>query len=422
MKTRRLIILFLAGAWLTLGATAATALRFPPPEFESAYASPETVHPAARAAWCEVTDVVLLFLALSTAAWLALRQRSRKGLFILSIVSLAYFGFYRRGCVCPIGATQNIALALADHSFVLPGTVLFLFCLPLLFALLFGRVFCAGVCPLGAMQDLVLVRPWRVPLWLQKALGVVPLVYLGAAVLLAAMDSMFIICRYDPFVAFFRFGGHFHMLVFGGLVLLVSTVVGRAYCRFACPYRVLLGICARVSWRHATITPDECIVCSLCEDACPFGAIRRPTPENAAGRKDVVKRLLVLALLLCVVGGLGGRWAGPFLARTHRTVRLARLVASEAAGSQQEQPLEIEAFRESGRSSEELFAEAGSVEQRFRCAGLWFGAFCGFGIGLKLLSQARTPREKSYTIDREGCVSCGRCFMACPRERQRLKT
>ncbi len=422
MRRRWLIILILTGMSLSLGEAASAASRFPPPDFESGHRLPETTYPAARATSWEVVDVGVLILALSVAAWLALKRRSRRGLFLLSIFSLVYFGFYRGGCVCPIGAIQDVALALGDSRYALPVTVIAFFLLPLLFALIFGRVFCAGVCPLGAMQDLVLIRPVRIPQWLRNALGVLPLVYLGAAVLFAVMDSMFIICRYDPFIAFFRLGGHFHMLVFGGLVLLLSTFVGRPYCGFACPYRVLLGVCSRVSWRHATITPDECIVCSLCEDSCPFGAIRRPTPDGASGEKGTVRKLLMIALPLVVLGGFGGYWAGPLLARTHRTTQLAGRIAKEDPENLAERTLESAAFRETGRPTEELFAEANEIERRFRYGGLFFGAFCGMAIGLKLLFQGRIPREKFYNVDREGCVSCGRCFMSCPQERLRLKT
>jgi NosR/NirI family transcriptional regulator, nitrous oxide reductase regulator len=285
MRIRSTGIFFVLAAWLIVGAAALAAPRFPPPDFESGYQLPKATYPDARAIWRDAADVAVLAAALSVAAWLALKKRSRKGMIVLSIFSLAYFGFYRGGCICPIGAIQNVTLALASSRYAVPASAVLFFVLPLAFALVFGRVFCGGVCPLGAIQDLVLIRPVTVPMPLQKALAVFPVVYLGAAVLFAWLDTMYLICRYDPFVAFFRLGGQFYVLVAGGIFLLVSLFVGRPYCRFACPYRVLLGLCSRVAWRHATVTPDQCVVCSLCEGECPFGAIRKPTPESVAGEE-----------------------------------------------------------------------------------------------------------------------------------------
>jgi polyferredoxin len=112
----------------------------------------------------------------------------------------------------------------------------------------------------------------------------VPYVYLGLAVLLAATNSLFVICRYDPFVGLFRLGGPVHMLIAGIVVLGISTFIGRPYCRFVCPYGVLLGACASVAPRGVSTTPDECVVCGLCEEACPFDCIGKPTVEKGAAR------------------------------------------------------------------------------------------------------------------------------------------
>ena len=38
----------------------------------------------------------------------------------VSVVCLAYFGFYREGCICPIGAIQNVAVALVDPHYAVP--------------------------------------------------------------------------------------------------------------------------------------------------------------------------------------------------------------------------------------------------------------------------------------------------------------
>ena len=72
---------------------------------------------------------------------------------MLAIACLAYFGFYREGCICPIGSIQNVAVALVDPDYAVPYFVIGIFLLPLAAALFFGRVFCGGVCALGAVQE-----------------------------------------------------------------------------------------------------------------------------------------------------------------------------------------------------------------------------------------------------------------------------
>jgi len=259
------------------GPAARAAEQFPPPDFGPDYQQPELTEPGARAASTDQWyDVILYALALGLATWLALVRRSRNGMMLLSIGALAYFGFYREGCVCPIGSIQNVALAIADAGYVPPVTVLVIFALPILFALFAGRVFCSGVCPLGAIQDVVLVKAVRIPRWLGAGLGVLPWIYLGFAVLFAATDSMFFICRYDPFVPFFRMTGGLWILVYGGALLAVGMVVARPYCRFLCPYGAILGLCSRVAAKKVATTPDTCIGCGLCKEVCPVDAIAAP--------------------------------------------------------------------------------------------------------------------------------------------------
>jgi NosR/NirI family transcriptional regulator, nitrous oxide reductase regulator len=255
--------------------------RFPPPDFDSGYTIPPMVVPDARTGAADWLDVALYGAALVLMTWLVLYRRSRNSVSVLSVAALAYFGFYRQGCVCPIGAIQNVALGLASSEYALPLTVIVIFALPVVFSLFFGRVFCGGVCPLGAIQDVVLVRAVRVPRPLAAALGVLPYVYLGAAVLLAATDALFFICRYDPFVGFFRLTGSFGMLVYGGILLALAMVVSRPYCRFLCPYGALLSLCSRLAWRGVSVTPDQCIACTLCKDVCPVDAIQPVDPAEA---------------------------------------------------------------------------------------------------------------------------------------------
>jgi polyferredoxin len=185
----------------------------------------------------------------------------------MSIFSIAYFGFFREGCVCSVGSLQNVTLALFQPGYAIPISALLFFIIPLFYTLFFGRTFCAGVCPLGAIQDIVILKPIEIKPWLQKTLGIIPFVYLGLAVLYAATASDFIVCRYDPFIGIYRLDGTFTMFLIGGIFLLVGVFIARPYCRFFCPYGVLLNWVSRFSKKHITITPASCIQCKLCENS-----------------------------------------------------------------------------------------------------------------------------------------------------------
>ncbi len=242
------------------------------------YVTPEVQKPQPRSYWLEVLDVLLLAVALAVAVWLVLYRRSRKWLLALSVACLAYFGFYREGCICPIGSIQNVAVALTDPEYSIPIVVTAAFFLPLAVALFFGRAFCGGVCPLGAIQELFVMKPLRVPRRLDTALGLLKYVYLGLAVWFAVQpfaDRDFLICRFDPFVGFFRRTGFAHMLFIGGGFLLLGMFIGRPYCRYLCPYGALLGWCSRLAGRGVTITPDKELDCGLCSESCPYGAVNK---------------------------------------------------------------------------------------------------------------------------------------------------
>jgi ferredoxin len=252
----------------------AVTQRFPPPDFGPKFVYPHSFEGEPRAGWLAWLDMAALAITLPLAAVIALKWRSRRATVILSLFSVVYFGFYRKGCVCPIGAIQNISQALFDTTFVVPIVVLVFFTLPLLAAVLVGRVFCAGACPLGALQDLVLIKALKVPRWLDRTLGAIPFLYLGLAVLFATIGSTYIICKYDPYVSFFRMAGNFNVWIWSALMVSVALFIGRPYCRYLCPYGALLGMLSRFSFRRVSITPDKCIACGLCRDACAFGVIR----------------------------------------------------------------------------------------------------------------------------------------------------
>jgi len=392
--------------------------RFPRPEFESGHIYPTNQMPTQRAPGWEYFDVVVLIGALIVTTWLALKKRSRQGLIWMSVFSLAYFGFYRHGCICAVGSVQNVSLALFNQGYSIPLSALLFFIIPLLFALAYGRVFCAGVCPLGAIQELTGIRPVKLPKAVEVILASVPFIYLGIAILFSATNSQFIICRYDPFVGIFRLDAPYTMIIFGVLLLLAGIFVNRPYCRFLCPYGVLLNIFSRFAGKHLTITPAECTNCRLCEEVCPYDAIIPSDAEQKREEPEKSRKRFILYFLLVPLFAAGGAILlhnlAPALSGANSTVRLAREIRAEKKTGIESALKDVVAFKESGKTESVLFGEEELIIRRFIKASPWAGAFLGISLGIGMIAFTLRSKRTEYKPHQGKCYSCGRCFKFCP--------
>ena len=392
--------------------------RFPRPEFETGYQYPEHQMPLHRAELLEYLDVFVLVAALLVATYFALKKRSRAGLIWTSVFSLVYFGFYREGCICSVGSVQNVALALFNDGYTIPLSALLFFIIPLLFALAVGRVFCAGVCPLGAIQELTGFRPVKLPKVVEVVLTSIPFIYLALAVLFAATNSQFIICRYDPFIGIFRLDAPYTMVIFGILLLLVGIFVNRPYCRYLCPYGVLLNIFSRFSVKHLTITPSHCTNCRLCEDACPYDVILPSDTATVKEEADKSRSRFLIYLILIPVFAVAGAFLlqniSPYLALVNKDVRLAKEIRIEKETGIESITKAAAAFRESGKTETELFAQEQIILGRFRKSSPWAGIFLGISLGIAVFSLTIRSKREGYVPDKGKCYSCGRCFKYCP--------
>lgn len=400
--------------------------RFPKPDFTSGYEYPDIVHGVPNEMFWNILDIVLLVGMMGLVVWAAYKKRSRSIILSMSLVSVAYFGFFRSGCVCSVGSIQNVVMAVVDADYHLPWYVLLVFLLPIVFALLFGRVFCSGVCPLGALQELVNVRNFRLSRAVSATLTMIPWVYLAFTILYAATRSQFLICRLDPFVSIFRLGGDIGILSFGIVLLVMSIFIGRPFCQFLCPYGALLSVFSALSWKKVEITNKGCINCALCGVSCPVDAIRAPqSSRTKEERRKGVKRIILFAILLPVFTLLGALLVGSqsdALSLAHKDVYLYELLLRQEANPELDEPLEVETFHALGGNMDELKATVDVIRSDYVFYAHLAGALIGFVIGFKLLKLSLKRGRKTYEVDMARCTLCGKCFNYCPQNIKKLKS
>lgn len=395
--------------------------RFPKPDFESGYQYPDLHYAIPNEVLWVSLDIVMLIALMGIVTWALFKKRTQGPIFWVSVVSVAYFGFFRSGCVCSIGSIQNIALALVDSTYHLPLVVFLFFILPIVFAFLFGRVFCAGVCPFGALQELVNVKNYRLSKAVTTALGIIPWLYLIFALLYAVTRSRFIICQFDPFIGIFRMGGDVGLILFGVLLLIMSVFTGRPFCRFICPYGALLSLFSSFSIWKIRLSRKACINCELCHNSCPVDAIRAPYANKVKeSRQEGVRRLMIYFVvlpLMVLAGALMMRMASPDLSRANKEVHLYDLVVANEANPEDEQSLELEAFYGQGRTLEDLTQSYEKIQADFRFYSTIAGALIGLVLGIVLIKLSVKRTRKQYEINHAACIACGKCFGYCPQNK-----
>ena len=404
----RYLVNFIIPVFLLIRLKAAE--NFPPPEFSGNYQYPREFWPMSRAAIFSIIDVLVLLLALITAAILVHKKRSPRDLFLLSLFAIAYFGFYRHGCICPVGSIQNVALSLGNFNYQLPLTVGLFFLLPLLFALFCGRVFCSSVCPFGALQEIILWHRWKISRPVAEALGILPYLVLGVAIFSAITGGIFYVCKFDPFVPLFRLDAPLFMLVTAGIVLLLSIFIGRPYCRFFCPYGVLLRWLAPLARWRMKITRTSCIECHLCAEGCPYDAILPPTVKTKSNEKVTLLLVLLIFPLLVFLGAWGGYQARGYFQRLHPTI-------IHAEKNWQIEKLEMQGGKiDPSSPNRALYLRAIKVKKMLGYAAIFLGGWCGMVIGGKAILLSIRRQRSEYSIDQAACYSCGRCYSFCPTE------
>ena len=203
---------------------------------------------------------------------------------------------------CPIGALQA---TLTGRTNRFPAYVLgFL----LLFGALFGRLVCGWLCPFGLVQDLLHQIPFpkklrrlpgdRVLKWLKYIILVGFVIVLPLPVLDVVGQGQPWFCKYicpsgtlfagipliasnPPLRAALGWLFTWKAAILA-VLLLLSVVVYRPFCRYLCPLGAIYGLFNPVALYRFRIDADKCTKCGACQRACKLDIAVWQTPNSAA--------------------------------------------------------------------------------------------------------------------------------------------
>jgi len=154
--------------------------------------------------------------------------------------------------------------------------------LPILLALLLGRVFCAWICPISFLSELIdrLIRifskkryrkdliklPKRL-FWFSLIIEITLAMILGTPIFVF-LSPPGLVGREIMMAVFF------HTFVLEGIVVFIvlglHMLTRRFFCRYLCPLGALLGIIGAKRRLVVIHNPSICNRCGMCKNACPL--------------------------------------------------------------------------------------------------------------------------------------------------------
>ena len=189
----------------------------------------------------------------------------RKGYIFLIISTL--FGFLVFAPMLPL-QLQTVILGNTKQlqvPIVLAIGVLVVF---VVLTFIFGRAFCGYVCPIGAVQELIYRLPVKKIRFSNKVIPVALHFILFVTFLVLAIVFSEALLKYLGVKDFFHLSTATSFFYVFLTLLITSAFYYRLFCRFLCPYGMLLSLAA-IKSRFKLRRTADCKDCGKCEKACP---------------------------------------------------------------------------------------------------------------------------------------------------------
>jgi polyferredoxin len=228
--------------------------------------------------WVDIRLVIQIFFFVLIAAIAANHSLKASG------IALPFLSTASTHVICPFGGVVSV------YQYVTTGTLIrhiheaaiVLMYIGFALALFVGPAFCGWACPFGSFQEWLgkLGRkifkkrfnnfiPRHIDRWL-RYLRYVMLIWV---IYITAVTAQLIFADYDPYFALFNFwAGEVALsaLIILGVVLILSLLIERPFCKYACPYGALLGVFNLFRIFKVKRNPETCIDCGICDRTCPM--------------------------------------------------------------------------------------------------------------------------------------------------------
>jgi polyferredoxin len=184
-------------------------------------------------------------------------------------------------CICPMGSFALLPKLIQTGEFVhrAGNTNLVILAALIIGLLAFGSGFCGWMCPMGTVQEwLYRLRKkiWKkdvkLPLPIHKALRWFRYAIFALLLVMTTLEVGFWFKAFDPYNTLFTWGHDTTLagFIILGVILLLSFVIERPLCQYACPLGGAIQPIAKLSAVGIKRNVDTCTSCGICDDECPY--------------------------------------------------------------------------------------------------------------------------------------------------------